>query len=346
MPIILKRLLQTKNILILIALLLAAEVILRITSTKPYEIEYPHFWETNFQYDRYFGWVGKSNFTVNLKPFGFENIAFDDRGFPVIPNITNDKIKNEKKILFIGSCDIYGGPMIGAEKGYINLLAKEDQGYLDFEAIGVSGYLLYQRYLLHKKFNNGGNDLVIVLFCPTFDFYLNTDFFMHKFGNRLVPCPQVVNDNITHNPVPYIKSYWEYKEPFDERFSLKEKVFLNCYCLSKIISLWIDKKSFDINLTKSIIKAFEVDAKNKGGKLALLIINLDLETPDPHLKVITDEFVTWLTQNDVGVIDVREKLIGHSLAKFGDPTHINSEGHEIIKNEIHSYVKKNGLVGD
>ena len=346
MSIILKRLFQIKNILILIALLLSAEILLRITSPKPYEIEYPHFWETNFQYDRYFGWVGKSNFTVNLKPFGFENIAFDDRGFPVIPNIKNDKIKNEKKILFIGSCDIYGGPMIGAEKGYINLLAHEVRDYLDFETIGVSGYLLYQRYLLNKKFNTGGNNLVIVFFCPTFDFYLNTDFFMHKFGNRLVPCPQRQDDKITHDPVSYIKSYWEYKEPFGERFSFKEKLFLNCYCLSKIIGLWIDKKSFDINLTKSIIKALEIDVKNKGGKLALLIANWNPDTLDPHLKVITDEFVTWLTQNDVGVIDVREKLIGYSLAKFGDPTHINFEGHEIIKNEIRSYLRNNGLVGD
>jgi len=346
MPIILKRLFQIKNILILIALLLSAEILLRITSPKPYEIEYPHSWETNFQYDSYFGWVGKPNFIVDLKPLGFENIASDHRGFPIIPNIKNDKIKNEKRILFIGKCDTFGGPMIGVEKGFTNLLAQESADLLDFDVIGLAGYSFYQEYLLNQKYNAGGNSLVLVTFCPFFDFYSDTEYFMYRFGNRRVPRPRIDGDTITHDPVPYIKSYWEYKLPWSERFSFREKLFLNCYTLSKIMNRWIAANSFDVDLAKHIVKQFQRDVKKKGGKLALLIFNECPDVLDPHLTTITDDFVAWLAQNNVGVIDVRRKLVGCSLAQQGDPTHINFDGQKIIKNELLSYLRNNGLVGD
>ena len=346
MPNTLKRLLRIKIILILIALLLSAEILVRITCPNPYEIEYPHFWETNFQYDSYYGWVSKSNFIVDLKPFGFENIVIDHRGFPIIPDIKNDRIENEKKILFIGRCDTFGGPMIGSEKSFMGLLARETGARLDIDSIGVSGYTFYQEYLLNQQHNHGGNDLVIVSFCPQFDFYLDTKFFMYSLGNRLVPHPQVKDGRLTHKLVPYVKSYWEANLPEGERFSLKEKVLLNNYLLSKIISKVIKKKSFDVDLTNHILKELKKDVENKGGRLALLVFNWCPDKQEPFLTKVTDEFITWLIQNNVGVIDVRRKLVGYSLAKMGDPTHVSVDGQKIMKEEILSYLNKTGFLVD
>jgi hypothetical protein len=169
---------------------------------------------------------------------------------------------------------------------------------------------------------------------------------MHGFGNRLVPHPKKSGDKITHTPVPYVKSYWEDDLPKSKRFSLKEKIFLKSYLLSKIINKVIEKRSFDIDLTKFIIKEFKKDVESKGGKLVFLIFNWCPDTPEPQLTKITDEFIAWLVQNNIDCIDLREKLIGESLAKMGDPTHVSVDGQKIMKEEILSYLNKTGFLVD
>jgi hypothetical protein len=339
-----RKLFNISNALILIAIILFLEILMRLRGPNAYEIQFIRPFETNFQYDSHFGWIGKPNYSMEMEYFGTLN--FDDRGFPIVPDVKNDKVKNDKKILFIGRCDIYGGPMLGPEKGFMGLLAREIGDRVDFDVMGVGGYSFYQEYLVNQKYNSGGYNLVIVSFCPFLDLYLNTQLYMHGFGNRLVPHPKKSGDKITHTPVPYVKSYWEDDLPKSKRFSLKEKIFLKSYLLSKIINKVIEKRSFDIDLTKFIIKEFKKDVESKGGKLVFLIFNWCPDTPEPQLTKITDEFIAWLVQNNIDCIDLREKLIGESLAKMGDPTHVSVDGQKIMKEEILSYLNKTGFLVD
>ena len=277
-----KKIYAGTGILIIIAIVLAAEIVLRLTGNNAFIIDQPHFWETNFIYDSDLGWFSKPNFVVQLKEHGFPDIAFDRRGFPALPAIQNNPVKNEKKVLFVGRCDTYGGPMVGPENTFMNLLARETSEELDFDVIGVSGYSLYQEYLLYKKYSGRNNDCVIVSFCPALDFNLNTSYYFHTLSNRRVPRPYVVNGTVQHKPVPYIKSYWEYTLPLVERLNAAEHILNKSYLLSKIINWWQKRKSFDVELTKKIILSMQADVQSHGGRLALFFINWLPDIPDRH----------------------------------------------------------------
>jgi hypothetical protein len=327
-------------LLIIIAIVLAVEIVLRLNGKNAFDLEQPNFWETNFIYDSHLGWFSKVNFVVQLKEHGFPDIVFDRRGFPVLPAIQNDHVKNENKVLFVGRCETYGGPMIGSDMAFLNLLAKETSGVLDFDVIGVSGYSLYQEYLLYKKYSGRNNALVIISLCPIVDFYLNTKYYFSSLNNRLVPRPVIVNGTLQHDPVPYVKSYWESELPVSQRVSFTEALFSNCFSLSRALYFLNRKNSFNVDLTKKILCEMQTDIEAQGGRLAVFCFNWLPDNPDVPLDAITDEFVLWLENRNIDVIDARRDLVGYSLKKFGDPTHYNDEGNIIIKNKILDYLKK------
>ena len=76
------------------------------------------------------------------------------------------------------------------------------------------------------------------------------------------------------------------------------------------------------------------------GRLVLMIIDVDVEDSPPHIVKEGDEFISWLKQNKIDYIDLRQKLKGYSMAKTGDPYHISVAGEVIKKDEILNYLKK------
>lgn len=343
---IIHRLCSLAGVLTLIACILLFEILLRLSGNNSFTLSRPHFWETNFTYDRELGHFSKPNYVVDLSSHGFPDIVFDHRGFPLLPAIQHDKTPNDRKILFVGRCDTYGGPMVPQDKAFMNLLARETSQTYDFDVIGVSGYSLYQEYLLYKRYPDKNNTLVIMSFCPALDFNLNSRYYFYTLSNRRVPRPQVINGTVQHEPVPYVQSYWDYTLPVLERLSAAEHILNNSYLLAKIINWCQERNSFDIALTKKIILSMQADVKSHGGRLALFFINWLPDSPDPKQSQTADEFTYWLKNNDIGVIDVRNDLIGFSLAKAGDPTHVNHEGQVIIKNKIAEYLKQESVINE
>jgi len=321
---------------------LITEIFLRLKYSNPYKLEYIRSFEAYFQYDSFFGWVGRPNYSMNVPDFSY-TLRFDRRGFPILPAIEHDAIKNDKKILCMGSCYTYGGPMLGPEKSFINLLTKEFYDQADFDAIGIMGYSLYHSYLLNKKYNDGSFSAVIALFSPDFDFYLNTPYYLHELSNRLVPHPYLKEMKLVHDPVPFRKSFWGSETEIWERLTFKEQVLANCYLLSAILSKVVVKTSFSPELAKFILQEFKREVEARHGRLVILVMNLIVDKQDMKMKKITDDFLAWMRDNNIDYVDLREKLRGHSCIDRGDPFHINFEGQKIIKEELAAHLKKIGV---
>jgi hypothetical protein len=331
---------------------LAVEIFLRLTGTNAFYIQSPRFFEANFQYDSYFGWVGKPNYVMDMTDHpGLAVLKFDARGFIISPHIQNDPVVNTRKVLFIGACDSFGGPALGPEQGYVDMLAADLNSQFDFDVFGASGYSFYQEYLLQKKYNQGGHDIVFVSFYAPFFFYLDTQYALMEFGNRFCPHPRYSNGILSHNPVPYIKSYWEQALPFQERFNLKEKIFIKSYLLSKIMRNIIINKSFNPGLTRHIAQTFKEDVEQKGGKMVILIFNFPLVSYAETAKT-TDAFIEWLQGNHIDYIDFRKYFKDKPLSDYttlktiGDPTHFNYSAQITIKNVITEYLHTVGLPGE
>ena len=332
-----------KKFLIVIVILLLCEIFLRLTGPNPYKLEAIRSFEEYFQYDSYFGWAGKPHYTMQIPEFSY-TVRFDERGFPILPAIEHDTIRNKTKILAMGACYTYGGPMLGPEKGFVNLLAQEFHDTADFDTVGIMGYNLYHSYLLNKKYNDGSFSIVIALFCPGFDFFLDTPYYFHGFGNRLAPHPYLKDNSLVHEPVPYRNSFWGTETGLRERLSLKERVLANWYLVSFLFRKLAQRTSFNTELPKFILTEFKKDVEARNGRPVIVVIQLIVDGRDTKMEKITDDFLSWMRKNNIDYIDLREKLRGHSCIDRGDPFHINYEGQKIIKEEIAAYLKKSGIL--
>ena len=345
-------------ILICLIPLLLIEIYFRFEGPNSYSLLFPRFLEIYHQYDSHLGWVGKPN--TKVQPDFYGSLEIDERGFAILPNVKNDKIRNNRTIAYLGRCDTYVGGDKGPEKNFMNLLAGEIGDRFDFEVMGYGGYTLYQDYLLAEKYNHGQFSLIIVPVYPEVDFYLDTPYVksgykpLVGFNNRLCPHPRMTPQGVTHSPVPYIKSFWD--EPPNpsphwtpdshsrKNLSFKEKLFLNCYSLSKLLSTTDKIRSFDPLLTRKIVQQLNLHTTRNNGRLVLMIINLDIDKSSPQIVKEGDEFISWLKQNKIDYIDLRQKLKGYSMAKTGDPYHISVAGEVIRKDEIINYLKKSNFL--